>query len=830
MCILCVIQKWSRRVATMLPWLVIPLIGLWALSQLLPPGFRFEVTSPRLACVLVLLVTLFWYEILMPQLSAWRARRSAWLRERKRVEAIEMQKLRKMATRRCRNCFTPYRDQNPVGGRFMCSYCGHVSKRPVLDMNGPSGLGSITNSGMNIRDLIGKGGKLWNGKGCSENGWSYTFDWLENGSTVFSGDDRCLAENSDSGVYVTMCRLVASFTWSIRWLCKTIFRFTLKDSTAMDAERKDMVSKKVENGVGANESKGEKARRKAEEKRQARLERELLEQEERKQREEVARLVEERRRLRDEKMESEKQKENDTKRETERKRQERKKEKDKGSSKSNSDCEELDKRAGRETEKKREFDKRSESERRDLHNKVVMESVKGHISETGHATKASTSNSYGRGNGVRYLDRVKGSFLSSSKAFNGASFFGKSSTSSATVVSNTSKPISSVDHLQASVNKNAVHSTNNTPGKLTSSEANFCPPVASNMQPHSAPRKSWQQLFTRSPAVPSDSATDVTGKSSQNTQAEPHSSSHYPVLRSDDQILSGQLLPFTLPPYPNGFTSSSSISSSAAEPIFPPVRKMPFELMSDEPEIFEDPCYVPDPVSLLGPVSESLDIFTLDVGTGFVRDMEFGRLRALRNVSASAEVNKLSPIESPMSRSRLNEDRHVNSSPFPSTPITQRVNTSPSNESNDAYEAGTWQMWGSPPLGQDRLCLVGGPSSWLSPLAQAKPIHEEVVHLPSLKAMPSSFKNDKQILSGTCSPQRVCFNNCQNTAMFSPRGSVATDNDRWLFQPPLGVRENQFPPIIRQEDIYQNEAAYGTPGRSATILPFDPSTANCWSK
>ena len=82
MCILCVVQRWSRRVATMLPWLVLPLIFFWALSQLLPPGLRFAIPSPRLACVVVLLLTLFWYEILMPKLSVWRARRSARLRER----------------------------------------------------------------------------------------------------------------------------------------------------------------------------------------------------------------------------------------------------------------------------------------------------------------------------------------------------------------------------------------------------------------------------------------------------------------------------------------------------------------------------------------------------------------------------------------------------------------------------------------------------------------------------------------------------------------------------------------------------------------------------
>ena len=138
MCILCAVQRWSRRVATMLPWLVLPLILLWALSQLLPAAYRFEVTSPRLACVSVLLLTLFWYEILLPRLSLWRARRSARLREERRTHALELQKLRKTATRRCRNCNNPYRDQNPGGGKFMCSYCGHVSKRPVLDL-GPAG-------------------------------------------------------------------------------------------------------------------------------------------------------------------------------------------------------------------------------------------------------------------------------------------------------------------------------------------------------------------------------------------------------------------------------------------------------------------------------------------------------------------------------------------------------------------------------------------------------------------------------------------------------------------------------------------------------------------
>lgn len=57
------------------------------------------------------------------------------LRERRRIAALEAAKWRKEATRRCRNCSTAYKDQNPAGGRFMCTYCGHVSRRPVLDIS-----------------------------------------------------------------------------------------------------------------------------------------------------------------------------------------------------------------------------------------------------------------------------------------------------------------------------------------------------------------------------------------------------------------------------------------------------------------------------------------------------------------------------------------------------------------------------------------------------------------------------------------------------------------------------------------------------------------------
>jgi len=473
MCILCVIQKLSRRVATVLPWLVIPLIGLWALSQLLPPAFRFEITSPRLACVFVLLVTLFWYEILMPQLSAWRVRRNARLRERKRFEALEMQKLRKTATRRCRNCYNPYRDQNPGGGRFMCSYCGHVSKRPALDL--PPGLG-ISNSGI-VKELVGKSGKILNGKVWSENGWMCGQDWLENGNWIggpvpgnpgnwkgnenaglFGGDEHCVTDSSYSGILFFICKILTYFFLSIRWLWRKIFRISSREECSSDAEHRALLAKRGENGESLNESRGEKARRKAEEKRQARLERELLEEEERKQREEVARLVEERRRLRDEKAEAEKDrmrslnpsKETNSRKETGKKRQEKRKDKDKGSSKSNSDVEELERRAGKESERKRDVEKKNETDRRE-NQKSGLESGKGQSTDNAHS-KNVTTNNYNRGNtGTRYLDRMRGTFLSSSKALG----FARGTNSSATMVKET-KFNSSVDHVHTAASKRDI--------------------------------------------------------------------------------------------------------------------------------------------------------------------------------------------------------------------------------------------------------------------------------------------------------------------------------------------------------------------------------------
>ncbi|XP_059668123.1 stress response protein NST1-like isoform X2 [Cornus florida] len=857
MCILCVIQKWSRRVATMLPWLVIPLIGLWALSQLLPPAFRFEITSPRLACVLVLLVTLFWYEVLMPQLSTWRVRRNARLRERKRFEAIEMQKLRKTATRRCRNCLTPYRDQNPGGGRFMCSYCGHISKRPVLDLPIPPGLG-LSNSGI-LKDLVGRSGKILNGKMWADNGWMCGQDWLENGNWVggsfagksnywqrngggfFGGDDHCMAEKSYSCVVMFACKILMAFFLSIGWLWRKITRVTSSgDDSSLDAEQKGMLDKRGENGMNFNESRGEKARRKAEEKRQARLERELLEEEERKQREEVARLVEERRRLRDEK-EAEKDRgkglatarEKASKKEAERKRQERRKEKDRGSSKSNSDVEELDRKVGKESERKQDFDRKSETDRWE-HLRSGAESAKGHSMETGHGFKVPTVNNPGRGNtGSRYLDRVRGTFLSSSRAFTGGSFFGRGA--STANISRESKPTGSVDHIQNPVKGRMLSQAEHVNENITR-------PVLVESQPATIPKKSWQQLFTRSPDISPPSHSNVisrpNGKAQAEAQSPPFSGQSSSIQLYDNPINFGS--PFTLPTSPYGSTSSSTgfsfasegsstVLPLASEAMFPRIGEAPCEFLSEESDIFEDPCYVPDPVSLLGPVSESLDNFQLDVGVGF-NDLGLEKPRALNNISAPSEVNRPSPIESPMmSRSRVSDERYSSSNRFPITPKAQDGFASPMDSMSNANEKGTWQMWNTSPLGQNGLGLLGDPGSWLLPAELNGSNKEDVAHPTSHKTMASLFTNDDKSLSGTYSPQNVFLGNCKNGGTFGT-SLPSTGDDPWLPKTLFGPCENHFSLNPSEEISHQHEMIYGSPSGSASNPPFELSPANCWAK
>ncbi|XP_008810570.2 uncharacterized protein LOC103721954 [Phoenix dactylifera] len=835
MCILCVVQRWSRQVATMLPRLVLLLIFFWALSQFFPPGLRFEITSPRLACVVVLLLTLFWYEILMPKLSVWRARRSARLRERQRTRAIELQKLRKTATRRCRNCLTPYRHQNPGGGRFMCSYCGHISKRPVLDLPG-----SVVGSSGIIGDLVRK------------NGWICSQDWSADGNGswvspvprywVGGGDDQCLTEKSYSGVVAFACKLLTCFFSSVRWLCRKVFRFPYsREESSSDADHKGSSSIRGENEGNLQESRGEKARRKAEEKRQARLEREMLEEEERKQREEVARLVEERRKLRGEKLEAERKRtkgstldrERDNRKEAEKKRHERRREKDKGSSKSNSDGEDLEKRASRESERKHEFDRKSEIEKQEAL-KSTAENYKSHTKEPGHGSKVTT-------NKPRYFGRMTSSFLSSSRGFGRPSFFGRNAQSIAAPVNKASRAaISFVDH--GSGIKRDVHSAGHVTVKSAAngdgtSLTNIHRPVSSDVQPHStAPKKSWHQLFACSEAVSPYPDVNTSSCLSQNGQLEAQSAKSpdqkmFPNCSVDNQINFGRSLPLSTYPSVSVSFSSNPVPPLVSESMFPPLKDPAPNTALEEAELFEDPCYVPDPISLLGPVSESLDNLPLDLGSGFVSTDKVEVPHVLKNVSAPGDVNKLSPIESPMSRLRVSEEKYTASSQLSGTAKSQESHASNLDESSNAQ--GTWQMWGAP-LAHDALGLVGRHPSWFSPVGPNKLKQEDIMHPLTHNPVISQSPNENYVLPGIQSLQHVCVGDQQNGGTYSPLGPSVNGNDMWVqktpFQPLPVDGESHFLPLNLIDNIARNDATYDSSNGSTGSHPFELPPPNCWSK
>ncbi|CAI9773461.1 unnamed protein product [Fraxinus pennsylvanica] len=131
----------------------------------------------------------------------------------------------------CRNCLTPYWDQNPGGGKFTCLYCGHISKRPVLDLPESLDLGS---SGI-MKYLVGKCGTVFNGK-----------IWLENGNWVggpFDGKSSYWKKNGGEKIFKVS---------------------SSRDDKSTEAELIRLLDKRGENGGNFDESRGEKARRKVE--------------------------------------------------------------------------------------------------------------------------------------------------------------------------------------------------------------------------------------------------------------------------------------------------------------------------------------------------------------------------------------------------------------------------------------------------------------------------------------------------------------------------------------------------------------------------------------
>lgn len=892
---------------------------------MLPPGFRFEVTSPRLACVFVLLITLGWYEVLMPRLSAWREQRRDLLRERRRIAALEAAKWRKEATRRCRNCLTAYKDQNPAGGRFMCTYCGHVSRRPVLDISNVAIHGnsdgiaasgaplpaSIAQSG--IGDLGGKNLRLWNGKELSDRAsWTGGKSWMGGqlwasgprlgGSWlglasywghnvvsykgIFGGGEQFSVDQSDSSAENFLLRVLGFSVFCTRWVWKKLFNgASSAEDGALNASLK-AGSKKAEDGFNSQGNKGEKARRKAEEKRQARLEKEMLEEEERKQREEVARLVEERRRLRDEKLEAEKvnerevapelERENRREREAERRRQEKVKEREKSSGKDKSypDGEEAKKKNYKENERKSEFDKKGETERRDVQKNPSHHSIENcKIIETiaAHGEAGFKNNDHGMKGGInsaakisdsQSLDNTKGSFIYPSKSSGlhtskATSFWGKSLQTASSLGMKSGKPVNSGESPQMSIphGSQSLHSkqSTNSPwnrmawAKVWGKGSGITPKdvskpqvvAATNMgnmhggsvevgkpgmngmgkntgtafpqqpvivDPQIASKatnqtKSWQQLFSSTSGSSSAPSSPDTGiqlgcQHPAETGTRPAASEAHLLGSSPNSICFGSSAPVTLDTAsaPSVFSNSVVVSVSAAESINSPgTYPLPDSLplvnsVTGKTDTFEDPSYVPDPVSLLGPITESLDTFPLDRGTGLCSDTVRSGISSAAYGPISAPISKPVSTECPLSEllpSAIVDEVHCAGDQHPSFKQLWDWPSLSLDGPNRASEQGQWQMWDTPQVGQCEIGVLGEPSNWI--LSNGNGISDQyndqyndqykdlIRPLPPRTGRPL-FKSEEHL---------PCVFSQQTTHIIPNQSvaSVSTGNSLWLNQP-----------------------------------------------
>lgn len=325
--------------------------------------------------------------------------------------------------------------------------------------------------------------------------------------------------------------------------------------------------------------------------------------------------------------------EKDCRMESEKKWQERR-DKDKGSSKSNSDIEELEKGAGKESVWKREFDRNSEIDRKTIF-RTSTDTAKNqsldmiHSLDTTHGNKSSVTRSYSHGNsGARSLDRMKGGFLSSSKAISGSSLFGRVGIS---VVSRENKPNASVDPYHHSARmRDFTKPVKSSMKENIRSSVVLCLVSPSQRWPL---KNTWGQLFT-SPDVPPVTNSNVIGRPHAKSQVDIRNPPFMDHLSSgqvfDNPTDNGVSLPFSLPTFSYAPTSSCTVPPLTAEAVFPQIGEMHHYFLPEEYEIFEDPCSVPDPVSLLGSVSKSLDNFQSDLGAGFAANIGLERPGASR--------------------------------------------------------------------------------------------------------------------------------------------------------------------------------------------------------
>ena len=140
--------------------------------------------------------------------------------------------------------------------------------------------------------------------------------------------------------------------------------------------------------------------------------------------------------------------------------------------------------------------------------------------------------------------------------------------------------------------------------------------------------KSWQELFSstsKSLSAPfsTDTGLQLDWKHPAEIGTMPASLEADLMGSSPNSICFGSSTPVTLGPSstPSVFRNSVVISVSIVESINSSgTYSLPDSLplvhsVTRKTDTFEDPSYVPDPVSLLGPILESLDTFSLDLGT-----------------------------------------------------------------------------------------------------------------------------------------------------------------------------------------------------------------------
>lgn len=349
----------------------------------------------------------------------------------------------------------------------------------------------------------------------------------------------------------------------------------------------------------------------------------------------------------------------------------------------------------------------------------------------------------------------------------------------------------------------------------------------SSQQRRVNPIKSWQQLFTGSTSVAPDLDTNVSSCKIGNGQIDAQSS-HIINQRlltkyvSEDSI--GQPLPSNASTTFCEPSTSCSFPSILSESLFPSAKDPGTRSTVEEAEIFEDPCYVPDPTTLLGPVSEALDNFPLDLGAGFLSGDKLEEPQVLKNISAPGNIAKPSPIESPISRFRSLEEKKTT---FGQAPCT--LKSLDSNTLNLDESQGSWQLWGTP--AQDSLGLVGGPSNWFLPIGKKNFGQEDKLRPIPHKYIMSQIAKESPTLPGIQS-QHVYGTNQPEGVTHRPH-CVSMHDSNMQKLPLKSLSEHgeiHFLPSNLIDNMQQNDTICNTSKRSTTDSPFELSPANCWFK